>query len=270
MILVNGQSSCDISLLDRSVHYGDGCFTTMLVKYGKIVNWEAHLQRLQENVQTLYIDGVNWQDLYRWAIYQATTLNSLEKAVMKIIITRGEGGRGYGFLGCKTPNVIISSHEYPIKYTSWCQHGISLVKLNRRLGLSSLGGTKHLNRLEQVLLKQEVDALNVDEGVALDLHDNIVETTASNIFWRKEHSLFTPSLCFSGVKGTMREQVIKIAEKLNYSVAQISAPFNVLLDADEIFITNAVVQLAPVRSLENKHFKHFKACHAISSWLDAQ
>lgn len=268
MILVNGQQTNTISVSDRAFQYGDGCFTTLLITDGVVNAWALHLSRLQSNTRALRIDGVDWVGLISWVEQTAGKLASKPHAVMKVIITRGVGGRGYSPANCGAPTVVISTHIYPKHYAQWRKHGVNMILLERRLGLSSLGGIKHLNRLEQVLFKREIEASHADDGVACDLNGFLVEASASNIFWRKGNVLFTPKIEAAGVAGTMRIQVIEAAME-NYDVQFIRAKADVLWDADEMFITNSVIRLASARRLNSKIFTSVDACKAINLRLNA-
>ncbi|OEE76329.1 aminodeoxychorismate lyase [Enterovibrio norvegicus FF-162] len=269
MILLNGQASDHLPLSDRGLQYGDGCYTTMLSNHGVLRSWPLHLARLTSNTEALGIQGIDWDLLTAWA--ESVSLSQKDKAemIVKILITRGSGGRGYSPQGCQTPNVVVSSHPSPAHYEQWREKGIQMGMLQQRLGLSPLAGLKHLNRLEQVLIKQEVDALGLDDGVVCDLNGKLIETSASNLFWRKGDNLFTPDLSLSGVEGTMRAEVINAAPGEGFHVSIVSAEPDVLIDADEIFITNAVMGLVPVRCVEKTFYSSFLACRAITLRLSA-
>lgn len=268
MLLMNGHSTSKVEASDRAFQYGDGVFTTMLVKNGQVCDWLRHKKRLKDNVATLKIAGVNWGDVTHWVKIVADAVKESERAVMKVMVTRGTGGRGYSPAGCVTPNVVVSTHPFPAHYLSWREDGITMKVLSQRIGLSPIAGLKHLNRLEQVLLKQEVELLGVDDGVACDMNGHVVETSASNIFWRKGKSLYTPPVELAGVAGTMRAQVMDLAVLDGYPIKEVSVTHDELLDADEIFITNAVMGLVPVRCLEGKDYSDFDVCRAITLRLD--
>ncbi|PCS22330.1 aminodeoxychorismate lyase [Candidatus Enterovibrio escicola] len=263
MILLNGQPSECIPITDRGLQYGDGCFTSMLVKHGVVSAWMLHDKRLQTSVKYLGIMPIDWNDVCHWVRQAAKSQQYAKKSIVKVIITRGTGGRGYNPIGCHSPNVLVSTHTYPLIYEKWCKEGIQVVLLEQRLGISPLAGFKCLNRLEQVMLKREVQARGADDGVVCDMHDHLVETSNSNLFWRKDNTLFTPNLLLAGVCGTMREQVIAVVGELGFDLQEVSIGSEVLRDADEVFITNAIMGIIPVRCIENIHYSSFDACKRI-------
>ncbi len=268
MIFINGYPNDTLLITDRAFQYGDGCFTTMLLHKGIVEAWPHHFSRLKRNANTLKIKGIDWSVLPLWVEQVAQSQALFPKSVMKVMLTRGSGERGYSPSGCKEPNVIISTHAYPEYYDDWKEKGVDLMLLERRLGLSSLGGIKHLNRLEQVFFKFEIEAAQLDDGVACDFYGKLVEASTSNIFWRKGQRLFTPVIDFSGVAGTMRQRVIQCAKK-EYEVEITSAFPHILWDADEMFMTNAIFKLVPVKSIGTKIFHTFEACKDLSLRLDA-
>ncbi|KXF81708.1 aminodeoxychorismate lyase [Enterovibrio coralii] len=269
MILLNGSPNNQIDIADRGLQYGDGCYTTMLACHGKVQALTRHIARLMSNTDALSIEVTNWQEIESWIQQVARETASDEKSVIKVLISRGVGGRGYSPTGCTSPNVVVSSHAYPSSYDAWKEKGIKTILLETRLGLSPLAGIKHLNRLEQVLIKREVEDRGADDGIVCDLNGNLVETSASNIFWRKDRTLFTPDLTLSGVEGTMRRQIIESATECGYQVDIVSAKPDVLWDADEVFITNAVMGIVPIRCIERTNYSDFDASRVLTLRLNA-
>ncbi|MDF4799551.1 aminotransferase class IV, partial [Vibrio parahaemolyticus] len=96
MFWVNGVPQTQVSLGDRSFQYGDGCFTTIQTKNGELEYWQAHVERLEACLKTLHIPLPDWSIVSEWA--HLATLKD-EHAGIKIHISRGIGGRGYGTKG---------------------------------------------------------------------------------------------------------------------------------------------------------------------------
>ncbi|WP_194436233.1 aminodeoxychorismate lyase [Vibrio fluminensis] len=265
MYWLNGQPTDSISLLDRSFQYGDGCFTTMLTRDGAVECWSYHLQRMQACLDALAIPHPDWQKVELW-LKQAANHDSL--AGLKLHISRGEGGRGYSATQVSAPNVTISDFAFPAHYYQWQQEGIELGVCQTRLGLNPLlAGHKHNNRLEQVLVKAELDQRQLSDGVVLNLSEHIVETSMANLFWWKEQELYTPDLTMSGVAGVARRRVLDIAQqqKINLHVGEFA--LTDLLDADEVFITNSILGVAPIKGIEGQSFQIGKQTRSIQEML---
>ena len=156
MILLNGISAETLPLTDRAIHYGDGCFSTILVKQQSACLLDHHLTRLKRDANQLSIKTVCWDSVAEWVALVSQSIET-DTGVVKVILSRGSGGRGYSPQGCSEPNVIILSYPYPTHYRQWQQNGIVIAKLDQSIHHSNLAGVKHMNRLEQVLFKQEVE-----------------------------------------------------------------------------------------------------------------
>ena len=143
-----------------------------------------HLQRLKKNVAAFAIAEPDWLQLTD--LVHRLAENYPDKGGVKVLISRGAGGRGYSPSGCNATQVIISDFAWPALYTQWQEQGIALGVCRQRLALAPmLAGFKHLNRLEQVLLKKETEQAGWLDAVVLDVNGNVVEVTASNIFGEK-------------------------------------------------------------------------------------
>lgn len=244
MFLINGVEDEMISVADRSVRFGDGCFTTARVVDGEIAWLPLHLQRLKQAVERLLFPAVDWGKLEQ---EMCIMTQQLEQGVIKAILTRGSGGKGYSINGCLDPVRIISLSEYPQHYLSWRTHGVSLILSIIPLARSPLfAGIKHLNRLEQVLIRTHLEQTAADEALVLDTEGMLVECSAANLFWRKGMTVFTPDLTHSGVAGIMRQRIIELLSSSMYRLHFVSAPLATLADADEVIICNALMPLVPV------------------------
>ena len=108
---------------DRAVAYGDGCFTTIAKVSGTIQLLNDHIARMQKSCSTLGITFSAWGTLKQQILDVSN--NELD-TVIKVIITRGSGGRGYSTDGANSPSSIISLHQFPEHYSQWRSEGISL------------------------------------------------------------------------------------------------------------------------------------------------
>lgn len=253
MYWVNGQPASTTSLQDRSFQYGDGCFTTMLTKQGEVQWWDKHMERMQSCLDLLYISHPDWQLVKTWVNKAVDSQSQLSG--IKLHISRGEGGRGYSPNGVAKPMVTISQFAYPSHYLDWQRDGIALGVCQQRLGLSPLlAGHKHNNRIEQVLLKREVELSGYLDSVVLDINGHVAETTIANLFWLKDDILFTPLLDKCGVAGVARRLVIEQAISWGIEVVVSDFPLEHIANADEVFITNSLLQLVPITKINNWAF----------------
>ncbi len=233
---------------DRTALYGDGCFTTIAVSNKKPELLALHLQRLKRDCDKLFIQFNDWTDLEKTILELSLTQHY---DVVKVVISRGQGGRGYSPTTCINSTAYLSLSSIPVHYSNWRKDGVSMGISSIQLAIQPLlAGIKHLNRLEQVLIKRELDKLEYDDVVVCDTNGHVIETSAGNLFWRKADTWFTPNLESSGVIGVMRNHVFDLLKSNNIELKQVVAGVNELFLADEIAISNCLMGWVPVRSLK--------------------
>jgi len=246
MILINGQPENRIEVADRGLQYGDGLFETIAYRNGQLEFFPAHLSRLLEGCKRLKIvfPATQQQSLRNEIQMVCQQLN--DDAVIKIILTRGAGGRGYRYKPDMQTTRIISTHAmpvYPDAYTS----GISVRICQQRLAINpSLAGIKHLNRLEQILARNEWQDETIAEGLMFDYQQRLIEGTMSNVFLVQNHQLWTAEISNSGIAGIMRQKLIEMADQLNIKLNITSINIDNLKHADEVFVCNSLIGIWPV------------------------
>ncbi|MFQ5660454.1 MAG: aminodeoxychorismate lyase [Gammaproteobacteria bacterium] len=252
-VLVNGQRDDSLSVHDRGLHYGDGVFETIAVSNGQALCWEQHIRRLTLGCETLGIHCPSAALLKEEA--DRLCLHS-HKRVVKIIISRGPGGRGYRPPHPCEPTRIIALYDWPDYPSRYWTDGITAAVCQIRLGHNPLlAGIKHLNRLEQVLLRNELALQDSPEGIVLDITDHVIEGTMSNIFWVKDNVLYTPDLGQCGIAGIIRAMILEIAADLPLQTHVDTLTLEHIYDATEVFFCNSIIGLWPVIQIERKRFQ---------------
>ncbi|XAG67466.1 aminodeoxychorismate lyase [bacterium 19CA06SA08-2] len=252
LLLINGMQTDVVSARDRGLVYGDGHFTTMLVRNGQVVWWPAHLARLQQASARLGFAGMDWSTLTREVAQLAA---GQTQAVAKVMLTRGTGGRGYDGSACEVPTRIVSLADYPSHYQGWQQNGIPLLVCQQRLGdAPMLAGLKTLNRLEQVLLKSELATRSGVEGIVLNSRGFLVEGVSANLFWRRGKTVFTPDLSHCGIDGIMRRHVMAMLKQMSIELRVVEAPLESLWQAEEVWLTNTLMGIVPVTGIGDTQY----------------
>ncbi|AUI86468.1 aminodeoxychorismate lyase [Vibrio azureus] len=252
MFLVNGMPHNHVPIGDRSFQYGDGCFTTILTKQGKLVFWSEHIARLEACLHALHIPIPDWQQVLDW-INQLVLSDGL--GGIKIHISRGEGGRGYSPAGLNHPMVTVTSFNYPSHYLQWQENGLALGICQTQLGIQPmLAGHKHNNRLEQVMAKAELEGSGLADAVMLNINHHLIETTMANLFWLRDNQVYTPDLSLSGVAGVMRRKVLTNLQSQGYTTHIGMFTLDDLVQAEEVWICNALLGVAPITHLSNPEY----------------
>ncbi len=250
-VLVNGIAADTISVRDRGFQYGDGLFETIAVRRGTPLLWEQHMRRLAAGAARLAMQPPDMA-LLRAEVGKLD--HDPERGALKIVLTRGSSGRGYRPDAAAPTTRVLALLPWPDYPSAWAEEGVAVRLCQTRLGAQPrLAGLKHLNRLEQVLARAEWGDEFAD-GLMRDESGNIVEGTMTNIFLVRDGVLHTPDLAHCGVAGIMRSVVLERAESLG--IGQRIGPVTVaqLEQADEIFLTNSLIGLWPVRRLENRSY----------------
>jgi len=245
--LINGSAADCLTVADRGLQYGDGLFETLAVRGGEPCLWHAHLERLSRGADRLGIPCPPWELL----LQECRQLTGGESTgVLKIILTRGSGGRGYGPPETPQPTRILTLHPWPDYPTSWGEQGVEVIFCRTPLGENPvLAGLKHLNRLEQVLARSEWQERGIAEGLMQDGRGRIIGGTRSNLFLARAGRLLTPRLDTCGIAGTVRDLVLRIGGTFGIELLERDIMRADLAAADGLFLTNALIGVWPVRRL---------------------
>jgi 4-amino-4-deoxychorismate lyase len=173
------------------------------------------------------------------------------EAVLKLIITRGVGQRGYRSTGLERCTRILTLHSLPRGLRAQGATPVRVRACAMTLGLNPrLAGLKTLNRLESVMARAEWQDARIWEGLMQDGDENIVCGTMSNLFVRRGGSLATPVLDRCGVAGVMRRWVMETAGQIDLRTAERRLRWRDLEQAEEVFMTNALVGVRSVGVLQ--------------------
>ncbi|MBI3903975.1 MAG: aminodeoxychorismate lyase [Nitrosomonadales bacterium] len=265
-MLVNGVLSDSISAADRGLLYGDGVFRTLRLARGKLLHWPHHYRKLQQDCAALLLSCPDPRSLL--AELEQLVFGQAE-GVVKIVVTRGSGIRGYAPTTHTAPTRILSLSPLPVYPALFSTEGVRLHLCGLRLSHQPrLAGIKHLNRLENVLAAAEWSDTDIAEGLLLDDNDNVIEGTRSNLFMLRNNELLTPDLSRCGVAGVQRERVMEWATSHNRPcrIEQFRMPE--LLAADEVFLVNSLIGLWPVRELQGRIWGQHPVSLQIQKWLN--
>lgn len=245
---VNGAPADSVFLTDRGLAYGDGLFETLRWNGASFPLLGFHKNRLLHDSARLGIP-LQEQDVDSCLAHLGRQLGR-DTAVVKIIVTRGSGGRGYGTQNLSPPTVIAQVFPFQPRPRLDYDQGLALRLCTLRLAHQPiLAGIKHLNRLEQVMARREWQDENLAEGLLLDQRGQVIECCSHNILWRRQQTLYTPALDQCGVNGVMRRWILNWAEQQGQAFAIERFSLSHLSQADEVFICNSVAGIIPVVSI---------------------
>ncbi len=262
---IDGQPAEALPLADRGLHYGDGLFETMALRNGHIRRLALHLERLQDGCKRLGLPDPGADTLRREL---DAARRGQDQAVLKLMVTRGAGGRGYRPPAQPSITRILFRYPWPDYPSDWSELGIELRICRTRLGLNpALAGLKHLNRLEQVIARAEWDE-GAQEGLMLDTEGGVIEGTMTNVFASPaEGQLVTPDLTLAGVAGVTRRHILERAREAGLAVQVRAFTLDELLESREVFVCNSIAGVWPVRRIEYRSYAVGPLTRRAAGWI---
>ncbi len=259
-IFVGGQRVDAIPPHDRGLAYGDGLFETMRAWRGEVPWLDAHWARLAHGAGRLRMALPARQQVRDEIASMLGEQAERAGGVVKLLLTRGSGGRGYALPSDGMPAWILSSHRMPSAPPGaglrlrWCETRLASQPL--------LAGLKHCNRLEQVMARAECQDAGMDEGMLCDHAGNVIGATSANLFVLHQGSWLTPRLDRCGVAGVCRSQLMQPlgAREVRLDRAMVEA-------ADAVFLCNAVRGILPVAELDGRRWPPHAAVAGASRVL---
>lgn len=251
----------DTSLIhNRSLHYGDGFFTTMKVVNHRIQLWQYHEHRIKISADALFL-SIDWHSVNTQL---EQLLPQLSHGMIKLHFSRKPcHARGYGVDSHKNepsecliyyqPLTHNTNTDTQIPLQSACSVVLSDITLAD--APTSLKGLKTTARTEQVLAskwllkyQQAHTTQLVTESLVFDNHNNLVEAISSNVFFALGQAQtlqwYTPKLDKTGIAGVMRSAIID-----NFNIQTKDITKSNTSDISALFLTNSVKGITPVSKI---------------------
>ena len=247
-----GQPCSAVPIDDRALHYGDGVFETIAIRNGEARLWSMHVDRLQAGCARLGI-AVPAADELQQELVQALLATDIDSsyALVKIIVSAGSAGRGYRRPDKTRTDLFTGVFESVHPADNLVREGV-VTRLCETIVAAqpALAGIKSLNRLEQVLARNEWQDPTVFEGLMCDSDGQLICGTMSNVFLIHDNTVSTPILDRCGVAGVMRRHVMEVLSANGIAVRECALAWDKLLSANEVFLTNSQFGLVPVRACD--------------------
>jgi len=243
-----------VNIRDRGFLYGDGAFETIRAYGGTVFQLEKHIERLFGTLKVLGIPPGVSSDKVKTAVYRLLKKGRLGNAYVKIIVTRGIS-KGLLVPSVKT-RATLAIYALPYKGIpeKLYNNGIKLcISRNRFNENSETAGNKTLNYLDNVMIRHNATRMGYDDAVLTNVKGFLSETSSSNFFLVKKRKLYTPNLKSGILPGVTRDRVLCLAKKkLKIKSFEGFVKPQAAYSADEIFLTNSLVEILPVVRIEKK------------------
>lgn len=240
------QAEAVVSIFDHGFAYGMGVFETIRLKEGKPLSWDKHVKRIAGSLQSYGIaypiDEKQWLSI----IQQLSDINNHDNGVVKIQVTAGVESSLY-VERYVNPHCFIITRPEPKMYDEW----EAVVVPFERTAPETYVRVKSHQYANNILAKRTVGNQEGVEGLFLDRIGNVVEGVTSNVFFVKEDKLYTPSLESGCLPGVMRSNVLEAAMELGIAVEEKLFQLEEVGQASEVFFTNAVQGIMPVKQVNS-------------------
>ncbi|PEB51978.1 4-amino-4-deoxychorismate lyase [Bacillus pseudomycoides] len=256
LIYVNGTyveaSEAKISPYDHGYLYGLGVFETFRIYNGHPFLLDDHYERLMDALSALQIEWKLTKDDVLRILQELLERNGLDHAYVRFNVSAGIDEIGLQTGVYEEPSVIVFIKPLAASGAVVEKEGVILNQArNTPEGAFRLKSHHYLNN---ILGKREIGNVVSKEGIFFTEAGYVAEGIVSNLFFVKESILYTPSLETGILNGITRAFIIRIAEMLNIQVKEGFFTKGELLSADEVFVTNSVQEIVPLRHIEGRDF----------------
>ena len=257
-VYLNGQvipeDDARISVFDAGFAHAAGLFETMRAYRGVVMRLDQHIGRLLHSAAALELHIPVESGALAEAVMEALRANDLRDARLRLLVTPGEVPRA-GQPGDRPsqPTVLVTAsavRPHPREeYKAGWRVCISPYKTNR---MDPLAGHKTLAYLPRLMAMREAAGRRCNESLWFTTENQLAEGSVSNVFIVMNGTVLTPPTSTPVLPGTVRGAVMELAEANGIPCEEKEIDINLLLAAQELFLTGSVLEVMPVTSIE-KH-----------------
>ncbi len=244
---------------NRGLRYGDGLFETIKFKNGEIILATQHFERLWTGMEMLdFIIPVHFTvEKLTVEILALLKKNKLKEARVRLTIIRSDGGI-YDPKN-NTPNYIIEAFKLNEDNGILNINGLQVcVYEEAKKSVDKFSNLKTNNYLPYFMGAKFAKKQHCNDALILNSNGNICDSTIANVFFIKNKIIYTSPLTEGCVAGVMRSWLINTLKELSYSVEEIAISQSLLLDADEVFLSNSIYNIRWISTLENKNYTNLE------------
>jgi branched-chain amino acid aminotransferase len=239
-----------VSIDDLGILQGDGLFETMRAYNGNIFAIEEHMERLVRSARTIKMLNIPPEEELINACQSVVDANKLKSARVRLTVTRGPADG-------RKMTVIVTAEEYKEKPEDLACKGINAITLSGfRSSTDVLATVKSTSYQRLALARRIAGSAGCEEAILINEHGNISEGSYSNIFAVKGQEIITPPVTDGLLPGITRSLIMEIARKNDFKVKEQSIAAAQIPAMDEIFITNSLIEIMPVASVDGLKIEH--------------
>lgn len=257
LVYVNGamlpMNEAKISVFDRGFQYGDGVFEGLRAYEGRIFKLREHTDRLFRSAKAININIPLTKGEFSDAVKRVVRENGFQDAHIKPQVTRGTAWKlGLDPRNTTAPNIVIPAR--PIGKSMFQEDvgfKLAVVSVRKIPAVTLDPRIKSLNYLSNIMARMEALSSGADEAIMLDIHGNIAEGSADNIFIVSKGELYTPAVQ-DALEGITRATVIDLARRVKIRVHETKLTLYDVYNADEVFVTGSGAGIVAVTEVDKR------------------
>ncbi|MEX0647780.1 MAG: aminotransferase class IV [Balneolaceae bacterium] len=239
-----------------AIYYGTGCFETLKAEQAKLFRFEEHIRRLNSGLVYLGVPehlqpGMN---TIREDVVRLLEKNELTHSDARIRIQVSVDERE-GYNKAANPGLICFITTKKLAQPAGTSVSLGTVQTRVVPVVCRPPGVKSSNMLHYRNAFREAKKLQADDGLMMNIHNFVAETSVANIFWKRGNIVYTPSEECDILPGITRSVLLNILnDKNGITMHQGTYNLSEIKTADLVWITNSVREIMPVNRLDNHSF----------------
>ncbi len=235
-----------ISIHDRSVYFGDGVYEAMRICNGRIFEFERHMERLKNSLQSLEMLKSTDLALVTKRIHRAVETSGLPEAIVYFQISRGQEYRKHSWSDGIQSRFLLTIKKFAITGKD-CVSAITQPDMRWKQC-----HIKSLNLLPNVQARHAASQAGAYEAVLYDEQKVVTEATSSSVLMIKDNVIYAPPLSVNILPGVTRALILEWAPEIGLEVKEESFSLDDIFDADEIILTGTATEVKSVVKLDDK------------------
>jgi branched-chain amino acid aminotransferase len=247
--LVDIDRAC-ISVTDSGFLYGAGLFETMRSHNGVVFALTDHLDRLFVSAEVLSINNPYDREFITEAVDKLLRANKLTDARLRLTLTNGPMTESEDQ---RKSTLLITATELRTYPSEYYKKGVMVVLCPfKQNPLDPASGRKTMSYFSRMIALNLAHQKRAAEAIWFTLDNRLAEGCISNVFLVKDSELLTPPINTPVLPGVARKTVCRLATQSSIKLTEKDLTIDDVLGADEIFLTNVIMQVMPITKIE-KH-----------------
>ncbi|MEW6358571.1 MAG: aminotransferase class IV [Planctomycetota bacterium] len=241
-----------VSVLDRGFLYGDGIFESMRAYGGRVFKLNEHLARFAASAAALRLPLLYDKSDIEDAVHELIAANELSDAYVRLALSRGVGGHRLSLRGEFDPTLVMTARPFSAYPREFYRQGMTAVTAAFHTSPDSpVLRHKSANYLANILAKSEAEEKGAGEAIFVNANEEVAEGAVSNVFIVEEETVVTPPVSVGILPGITRAVVMDLCREEGIACREDAFGLARLFQADEVFLTNSLMEVMPVASIDD-------------------